>query len=190
MDSNIDINDRNITRWVERFLDGDTTCAEENELYRYFSRRNLPAEVEQYREMFAWYSSLGGEQIQPELKPVKAENKVRILRLRPWQWISVAASIAILLAVGFIFRPASSPALSEEYLAYQGSYIIRDGKKITDLSIVVPEILRQEQLLNERLAAIEQSFDRADNAMTQSVESRVDISNPGIREAVRTALEY
>lgn len=75
MDSNIDINDRNITRWVERFLDGDTTCAEENELYRYFSRRNLPAEVEQYREMFAWYSSLGGEQIQPELKPVKAENK-------------------------------------------------------------------------------------------------------------------
>lgn len=189
MDNNhIDINNRNITQWVERFLDGNTTCAEERELYRYFSRRELPAEVEQYREMFSWYATLGGAET-ANVTP-KTENKVRILRLRPWQWVSVAASIAILLAIGFIFRPAASPALSDEYLAYEGSYIIRDGKKITDLSIVVPEILRQEQILNERIAAIEQSFDRADNAMTQSVESRVDISNPGIREAVKTALEY
>ncbi|MDE5651261.1 MAG: hypothetical protein K2I35_09750, partial [Duncaniella sp.] len=80
--------------------------------------------------------------------------------------------------------------LSEEYMAYEGSYIIRDGKKITDLSIVVPEILRQERMLNERIEAIEMSLEDADNIMLRSVESSVDMSNPEVCEAVKAALEY
>ncbi|MDE7145982.1 MAG: hypothetical protein K2O30_07530, partial [Duncaniella sp.] len=180
-----DINDRNIAKWVERFLDGETTCAEEAELYRYFSRPVLPAEMEQYKDMFAWYSTLssGKDTANSPTDAQKSDNRVRILRLLPWQWISVAASIAILLAIGFIFRPAGNSALSEEYMAYEGSYIIRDGKKITDLSIVVPEILRQEQMLNERIQAIEMSFEDADDIMRRSVESSVDMSNPDVYEA-------
>ncbi|MDE6118206.1 MAG: hypothetical protein K2G33_11960, partial [Duncaniella sp.] len=68
--------------------------------------------------------------------------------------------------------------------------IIRDGKKITDLSIVVPEILRQEQMLNERIQAIEMSFEDADDIMRRSVESSVDMSNPDVYEAVKAAFEY
>ena len=53
-----EINDTNISLWVEKFLDGETSCAEERELYRYFAQKRLPAEAEPYREMFKWYSSL------------------------------------------------------------------------------------------------------------------------------------
>lgn len=187
-----DINDRNIAKWVERFLDGETSCAEEAELYRYFSRPVLPAEMEQYRDMFAWYSAISSGEDTPtsSMDIRKTDNRVRIIRLLPWQWVSVAASIVILLAIGFIFRPAGNSPLSEEYMAYEGSYIIRDGKKITDLSIVVPEILRQERMLNERIEAIEMSLEDADNIMLRSVESSVDMSNPEVCEAVKAALEY
>ncbi len=192
--SQIDINDNNISQWVERFLDGETTCAEEQELYRYFSRRDLPAGMEQHREMFAWYSSLGAGNNEKLLENAtgKADKsiKARLLRMRPWQWISVAASIAVLIAIWFTFRPSGASDLSEEYMAYEGSYIIRDGKKITDLNIVVPEILRHERIINERIEAVENSFNKVDDAMMQSVESKVDMTNPAVREAVETAFEY
>ncbi len=192
--SQIDINDNNISQWVERFLDGETTCAEEQELYRYFSRRDLPAGMEQYREMFAWYSSLGAGNNEKLLENAtgKADKsiKARLLRMRPWQWISVAASIAVLIAIWFTFYPSGASDLSEEYMAYEGSYIIRDGKKITDLNIVVPEILRHERIINERIEAVENSFNKVDDAMMQSVESKVDMTNPAVREAVETAFEY
>lgn len=191
-----EINNSNISHWIERFLDGETSCAEERELYSYFSQSELPPEAEPYREMFAWYASLQqkGESESPAAstdadKHTESDNsKVRILRLRPWQWISVAATIALLFTVGLIFRP-SSASLSDEYMAYQGSYIIRDGKKITDLSIVVPEILKAEQLLNEKVDEVDRSFDEMDDAMINSVSSDLDMSNPAVREAVETALE-
>ena len=75
-------------------------------------------------------------------------------------------------------------------MAYQGSYIIRDGKKITDLSIVVPEIQLAEQMLNDRVSEVDRSFDEMNQAMINSVSSNLDMSNPSIREAVETALEY
>lgn len=190
----IDINDNNISQWVERFLDGETTCAEEQELYRYFSNRDLPADMEQYREMFAWYRSLGAGNDETLLESTTGTAdkgiKARLLRISPWQWISVAASIAVLIAIGFIFRHSGVSDLSEEYMAYEGSYIIRDGKKITDLNIVVPEILRHERIINERIEAIENSFNRVDDAMILSVESKVDMTNPAVREAVETAFDH
>lgn len=190
-----EINNTNISQWIEKFLDGDTTCAEERELYHYFSRKDLPEEAEPYREMFAWYASLQQAASVTELEKVHDSHadtpasKVRILRMRAWQWISVAAILAILLTVGFMLRPSTSN-ISEEYMAYRGSYIIRDGKKITDLNIVVPEILRAEQFLNESVEEVDRSFDEMDRAMMNSVSSELDMSNPAVREAVQTAFEY
>lgn len=190
-DRHIEINDTNITQWVERFLDGDTTCAEEQELYRYFTQPEIPVEVEKYREMFTWYNSLN-----PDVQTISSDretttnSKVSILRLRPWQWISAAAAIALLFTLGFIFRPTQPVGLSEEYLAYKGSYIIRDGKKITDLAIVVPEIIRREKMIDERLNAIDRTFDQTDKVMINTLEANVDMTNPAVREAIQVALEY
>lgn len=189
-----DINDNNYAVWVDKFLNGETTCQEEEALYAYFTEPSLPKEAEAYREMFTWYASLqspaerAGTEHQVNSHTEEVTTKVRILHLRPWQWAGVAAMMAILLTVGFLYQP-SREYVSEEYMAYQGSYIIRDGKKITDLNIVVPEILRTEQMLDEQVRAMESSFDEMNNAVINAVSSDLDMSNPAVREVVETALE-
>ena len=97
--------------------------------------------------------------------------------------------LAPLLTVGFLFRPKSSMAdIPAEYLAYQGSYIVRDGKKITDLRIVVPEILKTEQYIDDRINSVDEAID-INQAMIESMSSQLDMSNPAIREAVEAAFK-
>lgn len=196
------INDRNIDTWIERFLTGETSCAEEKELYAYFSRPDLPQHLEKYREMFCWYGSLGAsaaEETGESLpKPAKAaayageRDKVRILRLRPLAWAGVAATLALLFTIGFISRPSTSYGVDvpEEYMAYKGSYIIRDGKKITDLNVVVPEIMKAEKMVDERLRALNSSIEDAENAFSRSVDDSYDSSDPEARRIVEAALGY
>lgn len=95
--------------------------------------------------------------------------------------------LALLLSVGFIFR---SPSIPEEYLAYEGSYIIRDGKKITDLRIVVPEIERTQQLVNESLGEIDMSLRTADSAFDDAVLADEDLSDPMVKDLILSTLEY
>ena len=78
--------------------------------------------------------------------------------------------------------------IPEEYLAYQGSYIVRDGKKITDLRIVVPEILKTEQYIDDRINSVDEAID-INQAMIESMSSQLDMSNPAIREAVEAAFK-
>ena len=46
----------NIKKMVERFLDGETTTAEEQMLYDYFAADVVPKELRPYQEMFRWYA--------------------------------------------------------------------------------------------------------------------------------------
>jgi len=49
--------------------------------------------------------------------------------------MSIAASALILISSGVFFAMQN-----REYAQYKGSYIVRNGVKITDLKIVVPEV--------------------------------------------------
>ena len=175
-----DINDKNISLYIERFLAGETSCKEEEAIYAYFRRDDIPADMEAYRPMFAWYGQLAPAET--------SAPKVRLLRMRHWLWTGVAAMLAVLFAVGFIFHAPSS--LPDEYLAYEGSYIIRDGKKITDLSVVVPEIERAERLVNERLRQFDRQIEEADEAFERSVTTGYDLSDPEVKEVIEATLHY
>ncbi len=177
----ITINKDNVSGYISRFLAGETSLAEERALYGYFRREKIPAELECYREMFAWYDSLSPA-------PRTAEP-IRFPRLRRWQWTGVAATIALLLGLGFVFR-MQTEALPEEYMAYEGSYIIRDGKKITDLRVVVPEIRRNEKLVSEQLRQIDMSIEEAESAFDRALTEDFDMSDPTVAEVVETSLSY
>ena len=110
--------------------------------------------------------------------------------MRSWQWVSVAAMLALLLSVGFIFKSPSAIDVPEEYMAYEGSYIIRDGKKITDLRIVVPEIIRNEKMVDDQLRAIDTSIEEADEAYNKAMTEGYDLSDPTVKEIVEAALYY
>ncbi|MBQ7042153.1 MAG: hypothetical protein IJN66_05555 [Muribaculaceae bacterium] len=137
-----DINDNNIMQWIDRFLDGTTTCAEEQKLYEYFSKKNIAPEAEQYREMMAWYAS-------GMTTPIIEHKVKRSFSLTHWIYtISIAASIALLCTLGIKLYNYQSK-VHDEFNIYEGSYIIRNGEKITDLDLIMPELIEAEQFIDE-----------------------------------------
>lgn len=137
-----DINDSNIMQWIERFLDGSTTCAEEQKLYEYFSKKEIAPEAIPYREMMTWYAS-------GMAAPIINHKKKRSFSIKHWIYtISIAASIALLCTLGIKSYNRQS-VISDEFSIYEGSYIIRNGEKITDLDIIMPELIQAEIIINE-----------------------------------------
>lgn len=140
------INHSNAKEWMEMFLDGATTCAQEKELYEYFHQPNLPAELEQYRTMMAWYENgMTDEKTEPST-PIA---KKAIAWQKIWQWTSIAASV-VLIATAFIEYSKANKMRMEEYALYEGSYIVRDGKKITDIATILPELKKAEALIAQQ----------------------------------------
>lgn len=175
------IDSNNYNEYIRRFLDGETTLAEERELYEWFGHTELPPGAEKWKEMFVWYDSLA-----PEAEPAPAATPVRMLPLSRLQWLSVAAMAAILFALGVWLRPADRVA--PEYQAYEGSYIMRDGEKITDLAIVVPEIQRVEADINRHLAAMDSRIDGYDEEVDAMLTRTIETESPQIREIINSSL--
>ena len=150
-----EINDNNYMQWVERFLDAETTLNQERELYAYFSRSNLPEGARRYREMFGWY-----EDMQTPTPASSQSSPIKLLPLRMWQWVSVAAIIVLLFAAGLMLRPS---ATGNEYIGDDGyiysGYMIRDGKKITDMAIVSAEMDRINDEIDRYLIDIDNYID-------------------------------
>lgn len=178
------INHNNYEDYVKRFLAAETTLAEEQELYKFFRQPDLPPMAEQLRPMFGWYAEL------PDTA-TRSNNTRRLIRLKIWHRWSIAASLALLLGIGAFlqFNPLRSASdINPEYLAYEGSYIMRDGKKITDLSVVVPEIKRAEAQLQQRLNSIQTAINSADTRMNGAVVQELNMSNPTVRKAVLSSI--
>ena len=67
----MELTNKNIEEYINRFLDGETTNAEEQAIYRFFCTGNVPAHLKEYAPMFAWYE--GGMQGEP--KPQAMEGR-------------------------------------------------------------------------------------------------------------------
>ncbi len=108
-------NDLKIRTLTERFFDGETSLAEEQELYRLYREGDVPEDLLQYKELFCGFEDI-------RLPQQKASS-------HQWKWvIGIAASIAILLAIGATLHTRNS---KDECVAY--IY----GKKCTDKTIVM-----------------------------------------------------
>jgi len=122
-----------IEELIERFLDGATTNAEEKELYAFFTGKDVPAHLEQYKEMFVWFDEGMVQELETVTDPmpntIRSKNRFRI-------WGTVAA-VAATLVLLMVLRPQS---IEPEFDPFEGSYIVRNGVKITDPAIVGPEI--------------------------------------------------
>lgn len=128
---------------IERFLNGETTLAEEQSLYDYFQRQEVDKEFEQYQEMFRWYANGMPEEVLEK----KSKNRKAIAMRMKWAFIGIAASLLILVGVGV----KKYQKLQEEYAIYEGSYIVRDGKKMTDIKEILPELKATEQKVAEMM---------------------------------------
>ena len=132
---------KHIEQLVEKFLDGSTTNAEERLLYGYFAGSRVDRRLEKYRAMFLWYA---GGMAAPLPEP-KAGRTGRTAA--PWAWakVAVGAAASVLLLAGVALGYHRHQQAERLYATYEGSFIVRDGKKITDLESIMPELKRIER---------------------------------------------
>ena len=81
---------------LEKYFRGESSVAEENELRTYFSSSDVAQHLEQYKPLFGYFSLAKRQKFTQEMpKFEKPENKKRNLT-----WLSIAASIVVLLGIG------------------------------------------------------------------------------------------
>jgi len=77
---------------LEKYFLGETSIAEENELKNYFSSSNVAQHLEQYQPLFGYFSQAKEQKFAPEILLKTKKRKV--------VWVSIAASVVILLGIG------------------------------------------------------------------------------------------
>lgn len=146
---------------IERFLNGETTNAEEKELYEFFAGKDVPHSLKNYQPMFAWYA--GG--MQREL-PRKHRTTFPL-----WKKLSIAASVVIILSVGLgVYHHIDN----QKYAYLEGSYIIRNGKKITDIKTILPELRQTNKLTVEQIQKIEKKLNFDVDKYMENLEKKTE----------------
>ncbi|WP_035667602.1 hypothetical protein [Flavobacterium sp. 83] len=81
---------------LEKYFQGETSIAEENELRTYFSSPDVAQHLEQYKLIFGYFS-LPKEQMLKQEIPLQSKKHYVA-------WLSIAASVVVLLGIGaYIF---------------------------------------------------------------------------------------
>ena len=89
-----------ISNLLERFMNGESTLAEEELLSRYFATHEVDAEWEPYKQMFAYFDSGMADEAQPAAaKEAEQAPQPNVVRLR-WLRVAAVAVVALLLATG------------------------------------------------------------------------------------------
>ena len=163
----------NIERLLERFFEGRTSNVEEQKLYEFFAGYDVPEHLLRYKKVFAYFDIglnselrmeettseevfdeafdendiLFAENLEKEL--CEAETPVRKIHYgNRLLWTGVAASLLILILLnpfGFGNKP---------FEPYEGSYIVRNGVRITDLETIRPELeATVQQVMQQQKAA-------------------------------------
>ncbi|WP_281232110.1 hypothetical protein [Flavobacterium gelatinilyticum] len=80
---------------LEKYFQGETTIAEENQLKEYFSSSDVAQHLEQYKPMFGYFS---------QVKQQKSTHEILLRsKKRNAAWLSIAASVVVLLGIGTYF---------------------------------------------------------------------------------------
>ena len=190
--------DNEIRMLMERFFEGRTTLEEEQELYGFFRKENLPQDLLPYKDMFLDFSALtltGQEAAllspdklpsQPATKDITArpapirQRRTRSIYLKYSMGIAATLLLAVLIGWGVNTR-------QERQLAalYEGSYMIVNGKRTDKLTRIHPEIERTLA----KAEKIEQ--DLSAEALIQTAEEEIlnGIEDEAERERIRQLME-
>jgi hypothetical protein len=87
---------------LEKYFEGETSVAEENQLKDYFSSADVAPQFEPYRPMFSYFNYAKSEKSEVSF-PLQSKKRNHTA------WLSVAASVAVLLGVGFMFFNQNQP---------------------------------------------------------------------------------
>lgn len=159
---------------VNRFFEGETSLEEEKKLYAFFSSHTqLPEELESYRDMFAGFNAISFD-TDTVAAPVHHH------RLR-YMLSGIAATLLLCIGIFVAIDIHKDAVLSNNY---GGSYMIVNGERIEDLSLIKPEI---EKALSQA-EDIEQHVDQ--HSAIQAAEKNVldNITDPKEKARIQQLL--
>ncbi|WP_456379026.1 hypothetical protein [Lutibacter sp.] len=81
----------NIERLLEKYLNAETTIAEEKVLKNYFLNDTIAPHLEEYQTLFGYFSTSKNERF---TKTIQLNSQKK-----NWKWLYVAASIVVLISV-------------------------------------------------------------------------------------------
>lgn len=83
----------NIELLIEKYFEGETSIIEEQQLRNYFASADVAQHLSHYKPVFGYFSA-AKEQISAQAQTLPVQDK------KPLKWVSVAATIVILLGIG------------------------------------------------------------------------------------------
>ncbi|MDR2969955.1 MAG: hypothetical protein LBV32_10195 [Tannerellaceae bacterium] len=118
---------------LERFFNGETSNAEEQELYALFESGELPEHLLPYKPVFDYFKSGLAEEVESSAKISEA---IKPLRPPGRRYLTVLLTAAAVILMFFLLKPL----LHTEPDPFEGSYIVRNGVRIDDLEQIRPEL--------------------------------------------------
>lgn len=100
-----------IENLIEKYFDAETSIAEENELKTYFSSADVAQHLQQYQPLFGYFSQAKTQSFTQAL-PLKSKKRTSAA------WLSVAASVVVLLGIGTFVYNTGKPAAPGELGTY------------------------------------------------------------------------
>lgn len=149
-----------IEELLEKYFEGETTCAEEQELRHFFSTENVPEHLNCYRPLFLCLETecrkqneIRSEKNVPKQnhqEPTKPDSIRRNHRRQLYIWgAGIAASLLLFVLFHLEDRKISHDNKQE-------SYVLIDGKRYED-----PELIRDKALEALMLVKIDEKELRA-----------------------------
>ena len=115
----------NIEELLNKYFEGETTCEEERELRRFFTRGIVPEHLQMYRPMFAFLNEENRQSktAVPEVPKTSVPLRRRLLYI----FSGMAAGILLILGIA---------GLNRHFNTSTANYVIIDGKCYTDAKLV------------------------------------------------------
>lgn len=128
-----------IKQLLDKYLDGETSSAEERALRGYFTNRdnNIPEEWMPYKALFAYIAEERADEGETAETIDINVNKAGKAHRRGWIYAAATAAAAILIAVVMISLPRSND-----------NYAVIDGKVYTNKKVVEDEALKALQMVS------------------------------------------
>ena len=103
-----------IEKLIDKYFEGETSIAEENELKTYFSSLDVAQHLQQYKPVFGYFSQAKAEEFKADIPLNTKKRNVAV-------WLSVAASFVIMLGVGtfmYLNTLEETPSTATAYGTY------------------------------------------------------------------------
>lgn len=96
-----------IENLIEKYFEGETSSAEENELKVYFSSTDVAQHLAQYQPIFGYFSQAKTQQFKATI-PLKAKKRTHVA------WLSIAASVVVLFGIATFMYTNEKAATSAD----------------------------------------------------------------------------